>query len=126
MRAFEASFQTLEISHQDPELHIRYGEEREETLYTDGRAFDRVLSRGDLAEATAKWKGKERIIVKAEGERGKINETWEWIPDAGQLWLTVKVSGSGRMPGFEYRRIYDPVTVTEIDTATGGEPIDSD
>ncbi len=38
-------------------------------------------------------------------------ETWEWVPGANQLWLTVKTSGSGRMPGFEVRRVYDPVAV---------------
>ena len=117
MRALEESFQVLEIQHQEPELHIRYGEQREETVYTDGRTFDRVIGRGELAEATAKWKGDERIVVKAESERGKVTEIWEWVPDAGQLWLTVKVSGSGRIPGFEYRRIYDPVQATEEDAS---------
>ena len=115
MRALEESFQVLEINHQEPEMLVRYGEERQETIYTDGRAFDRTVGRGELVEATAKWKGKERIVVKAEGERGKVTETWEWVADAGQLWLTVKVSGSGRMPDFEYRRVYDPVAADEVD-----------
>ncbi len=109
MRALEESFQVLEITHREPELSIRYGEEREETIYTDGRAFERAAARGETVEATAGWKGRERIVVKAKSERGKVTETWEYVPDAGQLWLTVRSSGSGRMPGFEYRRVYDPV-----------------
>ena len=115
MRALEESYQLLEINHREPEMLVRYGEERRETIYTDGRAFDRTVGRGEVVEAKAKWKGKERIVVKAEGERGEVTETWEWVADAGQLWLTVKVSGSGRMPGFEYRRVYDPVEADEAD-----------
>ncbi len=124
MRVLEESFQLLEISHREPELIVRYGDEREETIYTDGRGFDRTVGRGELVEATARWKGKERIVVKAEGERGKVTETWEWVPDAGQLWLTVKTSGSGRMPGFEFRRVYDPVEVDngEVDDEAIGAP----
>ncbi len=127
MRSMEESFQMLEISHREPELLVRYGDQREEIIYTDGRGFDRTVGRGELVEATAKWKGKERIVVKAEGERGKVTETWEWVPDAGQLWLTVKTEGSGRMPGFEVRRVYDPVESDEIDDEEiGSEEIAGD
>ena len=114
-------------------MRVRYGEEREEVIYTDGRAFERIVGRGEPAEATAGWKGEERILVRAEGERGKVTETWEWVPDARQLWLTVKVSGAGRMPGFEYRRVYDPVTADEqfagqedAEAASGSEELDAE
>ncbi len=120
MHALEESFQVLEINYQEPELRIRYGEQREETIYTDGRTFERTAGRGEPVEATAKWKGTERIVVKADGERGKVKETWELVPDAGQLWLTVKTEGSGRRPGFQYRRVYDPVAA-EDQQAGGGE-----
>ena len=69
--------------------------------------------RGELLEATAKWKGGERIVVKTERDEGKVTETWEWVPGPGQLWLTTKMEGSGRRPTIEFRRVYDPAAVEE-------------
>ncbi|MEM7351718.1 MAG: hypothetical protein AAF657_13055 [Acidobacteriota bacterium] len=108
-RAQQERIRQLEITHTEPAFQVRFADASEETYYTDGRPFDRTLGRGESVEATGKWKGKERILIKAEGERLKVTETWELVTDAGQLWVTVKTEGEGRRPSFEYRRIYDPV-----------------
>ena len=125
MRTLQEAFAILEIAHQEPLFRVRYADEREDVLYTDGRSFERTLARGEVASASGKWKSRERIVVKVQVEdRGDVTETWELIPDAGQLWLTVKTEGDGRRPGFEFRRVYDPVTSDEElpgDTASPSE-----
>jgi len=90
-----------------------------------------LLIGGETVEATGQRKGRERLIIKAEGERGKTTETWELIPDAKQLWVTMKTESDGRRPSFEFRRVFErtetaplesEMRVGDVESLESGEP----
>ena len=55
-QAQQEAIATLTIEHQDPTLIVRDAHDREETLYTDERVFDRTSPRGQTYEASGQWK----------------------------------------------------------------------
>jgi len=107
MRSLLESAKHLNITHDEPSLTLLDGEGNERLLFTDGRDNDFELA-GDLWEASAQWK-KKRVVMKAKSARGrKITETIELSEEGRRLLITAKMAGGGRMPSFEFRRVYDP------------------
>lgn len=98
----------MDISQNAESVIVVDGNGEEQVLYTDGRTADYFTDRGDLAAASSRWKG-GLLVVRVKGEHAKATETWELGGgEDQQLYVTVKTEG-GRMPGFEYRRVYDRV-----------------
>jgi hypothetical protein len=113
MRSLLESAKRLDIAHAEPSLSMVDGEGNERLLFTDGRDNDFELA-GDLWEASAKWKKGTRVVLKAKSTRGrKITEAIELSEEGRQLFITVKMDGGGRMPSFEFRRVYDPAPATQ-------------
>jgi hypothetical protein len=97
----------LEIQHQDPKLLIIYADDRDRTIYTDGRKVNRDSERG-LVEVQAKWR-KGKLVVERKPERGpKLKETYELSSSGDRLYVTSEIDG-GRMGSMELRRAYDAV-----------------
>jgi len=115
MQALEERIKLLEIRHDDPVLAVRYDSDdsdSEQPICTDGRSFSMENQMGEVVEAKAKWKKNQRIVVTMEREQGgKVTETYELVPVAQveRLFVTVKLTGDGRMPTVEFRRVYDRV-----------------
>ena len=127
MRALEEGVKVLKIIHQDPAFNIRYADDRERALFTDGRELVSELDQG-LVEATANWKGGQKVVVKGEMlNGGKRSEIFELSEDGQQLLITTSMEGSGRMPKTSFRRVYDLVmdpAVGSADEATDPESVD--
>ncbi|MEE8525054.1 MAG: hypothetical protein V3T72_14050 [Thermoanaerobaculia bacterium] len=109
---FESMQQDIEamtVLHQDPTVTVKYPSGAERVMNTEGEPFVYRNRRGGAIDATGKWKGGRRFVVKTvdEGDQRKITETWEILQETGQLTITTKMSGGGRMPTLELRRIYD-------------------
>jgi hypothetical protein len=108
MRSLLEGVKHLDITHAEPSLTMVDGEGNERQLFTDGRDNDFELA-GDLWKASTKWKKETRVVMKAKSSRGRrITETIELSEEGRQLFITVKMDGGGRMPSFEFRRVYDP------------------
>lgn len=104
----------LTIEHQDPRLTIRDAMNKERTLFTDGRVA-RFEFASDLWEAKTKWKKGRKVVLKAKSARGrKLSETIEFSEDDSRLMITIKMSGGGRMPSFEFVRVYDPAPADTV------------
>jgi hypothetical protein len=109
LHEIEQGTRLLRITHQDPRFTIRYANDVERVLYTDGRDLGFAFA-GDLWEARAKWKKGRKIVLKSKSSRGrKITETYEFSEDGRRLHLTTKMAGDGRLPPIEFRRVYDAV-----------------
>ncbi len=94
---------SLTIEHTEPVLHVLYGDQRDDTFYTDGRKVKREDERG-FAEVKASWK-KNRVLIERRTARGQTRETYELAPGGRRLLVTTKLSGP--MGAFELRRVYD-------------------
>lgn len=108
MRSLIEGASLLTIEHQDPRLTIRGAGNNERTLFTDGRDAGFQFA-SDLWEAKAKWKKGRKVVLKAKSARGrKLSETIEFSEGDSRLMITIKMDGGGRMPSFEFVRVYDP------------------
>lgn len=117
LKVMTARFQSIEIAHQDPLLHLRFADGRERTIYTDGRTVEDDFESG-IFEAKGKWKGDSQVVVKAESTYGgKLTETYELSVDGQQLTVTTKMGGDGRRPNLTFRRVYEKALIV----ATSGD-----
>ncbi len=106
-------FRTLTIEHTEPVLHVLYGDQRDDTFYTDGRTVKREHERG-FAEVKTQWE-KNRVVIERDTPRGKAKETLELSPDGKRLLVTTEMP-AGPLGELKLRRVYDPAT-TEPEAA---------
>lgn len=118
MRAMAERIQTLEITHQEPELSIVFADGSGRTIHTDGRDSADDLE-GGVLEGKSKWKNKTQLVFKSETPNGSdMTEIYE-LNDSGELlFVTVKMEGDGRRPDLSFRRVYD--------AADAGIPVEPD
>lgn len=103
----QLSARTLEITHEEPELIIRYPGGREVTLFTDGRVEKREWGFGPV-ETRARWKKKGKLVVKSTDDEGRTTtEKYELTFEGKQLKLVTDVEGHRPAPSFNYTRFYD-------------------
>lgn len=101
----------LEISQEEDSVTIRYNDDRERVLYTDGREVEEQTWRG-LVAVRSEWKKKGRLVVKRETHDGpETTETFTLTDDGEQMRVEVRVQ-TGRGPTFEFVRVYDAVSPT--------------
>ncbi len=106
MKSIEEGIAELEISWQDPRFEIVGGNDEKQTLVLDGKEHESRTFAGQTIPAKAKWKG-DAMVVKWDGEQGKLKETYQLGAQGQQLYVTVEIPGRGQMPDLELRRIYD-------------------
>lgn len=99
-------FRTLIIEHADPVLRVLYGDQRDDTFYTDGRQVKREDERG-FSEVKTRWK-KGRVLIERDTPRGRIKELLELSPDGRRLLVTTETS-AGPRGAMKLRRVYDPL-----------------
>jgi hypothetical protein len=97
----------LEIRHEEPRLLVIDADDRDRTIYTDGRKVKRDSERG-LVEVQAKWKKDKLVVERKQGRGGTLKETYELSPNGDQLYVTTKMGG--RMGSMKFRRVYDAVS----------------
>ena len=118
MEAQMEAIKVLKITHGEPVLSIRDACDVERTIYTDGRKSKHGTGEGKVVETSAKWKKNNRLAVKTKGGRGGTRtEIYELTPEGHRLLVTVKTDGGGRMPGFEFLRVYDRASEEEVTAA---------
>lgn len=100
-------FRTLTVRHKDPVLKVEYGDESDDTFYTDGRKVKREDERG-WVEVQTKWKD-GRVVVERDAGRGKATETLELSADRKKLIVTTKME-AGPMGSVAIKRVYDVET----------------
>lgn len=111
MKSMQQAVRTLTIMHQDPEMMIRYADDRERNLFTDGRDLEIEIGGGFLDEK-AKWKGGHRLVVQGMSlQGGDMKQTFELSDDGTNLFLTTEIKGDGRMPKMEFLRVYDRAVI---------------
>lgn len=76
-QAQQEAIATLTVDHQDPALVVLDASDREETLYTDERVFDRNGPRDRTYEASGKWKRNSLRFETVQSDYGPGNEVDE-------------------------------------------------
>lgn len=104
LERMQARFRELTITYTEPVLRVTYGDERDDTFYTDGRTVKREDERG-FAEVRARWKDR-RVVIERQTRRGKATETLERTSDGRRLLVTTRMS-AGPMGAMTIKRIYD-------------------
>ena len=110
MMALEEGARTLEIipGNDVTELILRYADGRERLVYTDGREYDDEIDAGRRVRATAKWK-KQKLVIKGKTDAGATTLTQTFkLDDEGRLHVDTAIDGGGRIPSFDFERVYDP------------------
>lgn len=118
MRAMAERIQTLEITHQEPDLSFVFADGSGRTIHTDGRDSADDLE-GGVLEGKGTWKNQTQFVFKSETPNGsKMTEIYELNASGELLLVTVKMEGDGRRPDLKFRRVYD--------IADAGIPVEPD
>lgn len=106
----------LEFHHNEPEFRLIYEESFERIFYSDDRK--RVVSASGTATfdrqdySFASWDGDRLLVESRPRDGGWINETFEILPQTGQLRVTLQLKPSSFGEPINIVRIYDQVTAT--------------
>lgn len=103
----------LEISYTEPEFRLVYEQDFERVFYSDNRK--RVVSASGksasdkLDSSFASWDGDKLLVESRPRDGGWIIETYELIPQTGQLRVTLELKPSSFGDPINIIRIYDRV-----------------
>ena len=103
MRAIFEPAEELAVTQTATEVSVdeKYGRTRR--LHPDGKKYK---TENGTSEIRTWWK-ERKLVVETKRDRGTgVTETWELVPDASRIIVTVKMQG-GFGPGVELTRIYD-------------------
>ena len=103
MRAIFEPAEEIAVTQTPTEVSIdeKYGRTRR--LHPDGKKYK---TENGISEIKTSWK-EGKLVVETKRDRGTgVTETWELVPDASRIMVTVKMQGSFG-PSVELKRIYD-------------------
>jgi len=103
MRAVFEPAEELAVTQTGTEVAIDEKFGRTRRLHPDGKKYK---TENGVSEVKTSWKG-GKLVVETKRDRGMgVTETWELVPDASRIIVTVKMQG-GFGPSVELKRIYD-------------------
>ena len=101
----------LEFNYNEPEFRLVYADGFERVFYSDNRK--RVVSASGMAASDkqdasfATWDGDRLLVESRPRDGGWINETYELIPETGQLRVTLEAKPSSFGDPINIIRIYE-------------------
>jgi hypothetical protein len=104
---FDLSAESIEITHEEPELTIRYHGAREVTVITDGRVEKREWGFGPI-ETRARWKKKDKLVIRTTNNAGRITtKKYELVLGGKQLKVATHIEDMRPAPSFKFTSYYD-------------------
>lgn len=97
----------LEVEQSDSKVTIRYSDDSERILITDGKKYESESPNGDSLITTAVWKQGQLIVTIKSSERGKITEWYKLSENGERLIVKLDLPGRGRLPAMKLKRVYD-------------------
>lgn len=107
MQELAEGFETLSINLEAPMLSMVLADDRRRSFRTDGKRTRKDTVDGKSV-TSAKFKKDGRLVVITSTDFGReVTETFELLPETGQLSLTTELHPVAGMPAVTVRRIYD-------------------
>ena len=115
MKELAEGFESLSINLEAPMLSMVLADDRRRSFRTDGNRTRKDTVDGKLV-TSAKFKKDGRLVVITSTDFGReVTETFELLPETGQLSLTTELHPTAGMPAVTVRRVYDRVDADDED-----------
>jgi hypothetical protein len=107
MKSIEALAEVLRIVHNDPEFQVTGNNNVSRQLFSDGRKVSATTPKGESVETTARWQGSQLVVVTQRANGGKLIQTYTLDRGAGQMIISMQITGQRLDRPIELRFVYD-------------------